>query len=192
MVSLFIATVLAGVLALPNLYFFKLSIQDRTDQSILLPARDLSKYQAILGDMIWLQRLSKPEIIFAHQHLSRITKPTLYDYKLGLHVLHYCIGTADKIRWLGGPHGPIITASVDSSFASHSDLKSIGLSTLVVAALLSVMLRNSLLLPIVPQLLKSPVIILPILIVDIHPISLKSLVSLNRLLWVLQMIISPL
>ena len=44
----------------PFPYSDYLSTQDRTDQSILLPARDLSKYQAILGDILWLQRLSKP------------------------------------------------------------------------------------------------------------------------------------
>ena len=32
-------------------------------------------------------------------------------------------GTRDNIRWIGGPYGPIITGTVDSSFASHPDLK---------------------------------------------------------------------
>ena len=108
----------------PFPYSTYLSTHDRTNQSILLPDRDIPKYQAVLGDILWLQRLSKPEIIFASQHLSRISKPTLYDYNLGLLVLKYCVGTKDNIRWLGGPHGPIVTASVDSSFASHPDLKS--------------------------------------------------------------------
>ena len=70
---------------------------------------------------------SKPEVAFAHQHLSRITKPTLYDYNLSIRAIQsiqYCIGTRDNIRWIDGPYGPIITGRVDSSFASHPDLKS--------------------------------------------------------------------
>jgi hypothetical protein len=89
-----------------------------------LPPKDVRQFQSILGDILWLQRLSKPELVFAHQHLCRITNPTLFDYNIAIRVVHYCIGTKDDIRWLGGSHGPIITSSVDSSFASHPDLKS--------------------------------------------------------------------
>ena len=37
--------------------------------------------------------------------------------------MHYCIGTSDVPRTIGGKYGPILTATVDSSFASHDDLK---------------------------------------------------------------------
>ena len=108
----------------PSPYSSYLSTQDRTDQSTPLPASDTHRYQSTLGDMLWLQRLSKPEATFAHQHLSRTSHPTLCDYHLGVRVLQYCTGTAGDTRWTGGPHGPTATATADSSLAFHSDLKS--------------------------------------------------------------------
>ena len=112
--------------SVPYPYGDYISADDRTHQTIYLSASDKRRYQKVLGEILWLKTFSKPEIAFAHQRLSRVTEPTLYDYNLGVRTIQYCIGTRDKIRWLGGPHGPIITATVDTSFApSHNpDLKS--------------------------------------------------------------------
>lgn len=110
--------------SVPFPYSDYVSAKDRAAMLTPLPPKDIRQFQSILGDILWLQRLSKPELVFAHQHLCRITNPTLFDYNIAIRVIHYCIGTKDDIRWLGGSHGPIITSSVDSSFASHPDLKS--------------------------------------------------------------------
>ena len=112
--------------SVPYPYGDYVSAEDRTHQTIYLSASDKRRYQKVLGEILWLKTFSKPEIAFAHQRLSRVTEPTLYDYNLGVRTIQYCVGTRDKIRWLGGPHGPVITASVDTSFApSHNpDLKS--------------------------------------------------------------------
>jgi len=110
--------------SVPFPYSDYVSAKDRAAMLTPLPPKDVRQFQSILGDILWLQRLSKPELVFAHQHLCRITNPTLFDYNIAIRVVHYCIGTKDDIRWLGGSHGPIITSSVDSSFASHPDLKS--------------------------------------------------------------------
>jgi len=110
--------------SVPFPYSDYVSAKDRAAMLTPFPPKDVRQFQSILGDILWLQRLSKPELVFAHQHLCRITNPTLFDYNIAIRVIHYCIGTKDDIRWLGGSHGPIITSSVDSSFASHPDLKS--------------------------------------------------------------------
>jgi hypothetical protein len=109
--------------SVPFPYGNYISAEDRTNQSIYLTPADRFRYQKTLGEILWLKTFSKPEVAFAHQCLSRVTQPTLYDYNLSVRTIQYCIGTRDKIRWLGGPYGPIITGSVDSSFASNPDLK---------------------------------------------------------------------
>ena len=40
-----------------------------------------------------------------------------------LQIMHYCIGTKNIPRILCGKYGPILTGTVDSSFASHPDRK---------------------------------------------------------------------
>jgi hypothetical protein len=112
--------------SVPYPYGDYVSAEDRTHQTIYLSASDKRRYQKVLGEILWLKTFSKPEVGFAHQRLSRVTEPTLYDYNLGVRTIQYCIGTRDIIRWLGGPHGPLITATVDTSFApSHNpDMKS--------------------------------------------------------------------
>ena len=90
----------------------------------VLPPKDVGHFQSTLGGTLWLQRLSKPELVFAHQHLCRVTRPTLFDYNLAVRVVHYCTGTKDDSRWLGGSSVPTTTSTVDSSFASHPGLRS--------------------------------------------------------------------
>ena len=100
------------------------SSRDRAAVLTLLPSKGTRHFQSTLGDTLWLQRLPKPELVLAHQHLCRTTRPTLLDYSLAARAAHYCTGKKDGTRWTGGAHGPTITPSADSSFASHPDLKS--------------------------------------------------------------------
>jgi len=106
-----------------NDYF---TAQDKLDQQIFLLSKlELKAFRSVLGEIIWLQRFSKPELLYAQQMLSRCTHPTLYDLNLGIAALQYAaFTTPDLQRWLGGPLGSTITTTVDTSFASLPDSKS--------------------------------------------------------------------
>ena len=108
----------------PLLHSDCVSPKDRAAVLAALPAKDARHFQSVLGDILWLQRLSKPELVLAHQHLCRVTRPTLFDYNLAVRATHYCTGTRDDTRWLGGSSGPTTTSAADSSLASHPDIKS--------------------------------------------------------------------
>ena len=61
--------------AVPLPYSDCVSAKDCADVLVLLPPKDIRQLQSTLGDTLWLQRLSKPELIFAHQHLCRPSTP---------------------------------------------------------------------------------------------------------------------
>ena len=110
----------------PYPYNDYLTAQDRLDQQVFLLSKlELKAFRSVLGEIIWLQRFSKPELLFAQQMLSRCTHPTLYDLNLGIAALQYAaFTTPDLQRWLGGPLGSTITTTVDTSFASLPNSKS--------------------------------------------------------------------
>ena len=86
---------------------------------------ELKAFRSVLGEIIWLQRFSKPELLLAQQMLSRCTHPTVYDLSLGIAALQYAaLTTPSPQRWLGGPLGSTITSTVDTSLASLDDSKS--------------------------------------------------------------------
>ena len=78
---------------------------------------------------------TKPTVKFPLNVYSRTVSPapTLYDYNQALRTMHYCIATADVPRIIGGDKGVVLTATVDSSYASHKDLKGQSCYTLHVA-----------------------------------------------------------
>ena len=103
-----------------------LTAKDKLDQQVFLTSKlELKAFRGVLGEIIWMQRFSKPELLFAKQSFSRCTHPTLYDLNLGILAIQYsAFTTRDLIRWVGGPQGPIITTTVNSSLASLPDSKS--------------------------------------------------------------------
>jgi hypothetical protein len=109
----------------PQQYSKYFSKQELLDKEILLTKSQILEFQGVLGDSLWIAMHIKPTVKFALNLLSRRTanKPTLYDFNQALRVMHYCIGTADVPRKIGGKYGSILTVTVDSSFASHEDLK---------------------------------------------------------------------
>jgi len=111
----------------PYPYNDYVTVQDQLDQTILLTSdSDKQRYHAMLGDLLWMQRFSKPQVVYAHQRLSRMSSPTLYNLHIGIQAIQYCaFTTQDDIRWVGGPAGPIIQTTVDSSFASEDNRKSL-------------------------------------------------------------------
>ena len=111
----------------PYPYNDYVTVQDKLDQTILLTSdSDKQRYHAMLGDLLWMQRFSKPQVAYAHQRLSRMSSPTLYNLNIGIQAIQYCaFTTQNDIRWVGGPAGAIIQTTVDSSFASEDNRKSL-------------------------------------------------------------------
>ena len=68
---------------------------------------------------------TKPNVKYPLNMASRTVSPapTLYDYLQALRIMHYCIGTKGVPRRVGGKYGAVLSATVDSSFASHKDMK---------------------------------------------------------------------
>jgi hypothetical protein len=54
--------------------------------------------------------------------------------------MHFCIATKDIPRRIGGPYGTTLTATVDSSFASHDDLKGQSSYTMTIGGIGTVMM----------------------------------------------------
>jgi len=102
-----------------------LSIADRKDKEILLSIEQISKMREIIGDLLWIAMHTKPTIKYALNVYSRkiSPNPTQFDYNQLLRIMHYCIGTKDEPRRIGGKHGVSLQATVDSSFPSTDDMK---------------------------------------------------------------------
>ena len=109
----------------PMDYTKELSEEDLEDQAVLLNAKEITEFQALLGDCLWITMHTKPNVKYPVNFASRTVSPapTLYDYLQALRIMHYCIGTKGVPRRIGGKFGAVLTATVDSSFASHKDLK---------------------------------------------------------------------
>jgi len=101
------------------------SIADRKDKEILLSIEETSKMREIIGDLLWIAMHTKPIIKYALNVYSRkiSPNPTLFDYNQLLRIMHYCIGTKNEPRRIGGKHGVTLQATVDSSFPSTDDMK---------------------------------------------------------------------
>lgn len=109
----------------PMEYSKVLSKEDLAEQQVFLNTKEITEFQTLLGDLLWIVMHIKPICKFSNNFYSRTVSPapTLFDYHQTLRVMHYCIGTKDKPRRIGGKYGAVLTATVDSSFASHADLK---------------------------------------------------------------------
>mmetsp|Transcript_8391 Transcript_8391/g.8562 ORF Transcript_8391/g.8562 Transcript_8391/m.8562 type:complete len:430 (-) Transcript_8391:3519-4808(-) len=82
-------------------------------------------YQSKVGTLLYLAHQTRPDILFACNHLSRYTKqPTEFDMTCVDRVLDYVAGTPNAgIRF--HKHIPVILyATVDASYGMHEDRKS--------------------------------------------------------------------
>lgn len=58
--------------------------QDKLDQQVFLTSKlEMRRFRSVPGEVVQLQRLSKPELLLAQQQVSRCTHPTLYDLNPG-------------------------------------------------------------------------------------------------------------
>jgi len=109
----------------PMSYTKDLSKQELIDSNILLDPLQINEFQQLLGDIQWISGRSKPNIKFPTNFSARTIAPapSRYHYNQALRIMHYCIGTKDVPRVLGGPYGAVLTGTVDSAFASWPDGK---------------------------------------------------------------------
>ena len=81
--------------------------------------------------MSWVTSHTRPDALFANNMVARYPiQPTQYDMKRALRVAHYLIGTMDLRLCIGGMGGVQMFATVDTSYATHADLKSHSMWTL--------------------------------------------------------------
>jgi hypothetical protein len=122
-------------------YTTEFSDEELAQQKILLSDKEITQFQSLLGDCLWITRMTKPNVKYPVNVSSRtvIPNPTLYDYLQTLRIMHYCIATKDTPRRIGGLHGTSLTGTVDSAFANHPDLKGQSCYTLTLGGIGTVM-----------------------------------------------------
>ena len=126
----------------PMKYTNTFSDEELEQKKILLSPKEINKFQQLLGDVLWITRMTKPNVKYPVNFYSRTVQPnpTLYDYLETLRIMHYCIATKHIPRRIGGPYGTTLTGTVDSSFASHDDLKGQSCYTLSIGGIGTVMM----------------------------------------------------
>ena len=102
-----------------------LSVSDDALSQQPLDALRLTEYQSLVGDISWVGFHTRPDVLFALNVVSRRSlHPSELDWKVALRIAHYLIGTNHLGIVLGGPLGIHLIATVDSSYATHDDMKS--------------------------------------------------------------------
>jgi hypothetical protein len=93
-------------------------------QDLLSPSRK-TMFQSVIGDISWVGFHTRPDILYAVNMLARRAQNSNeYDFKQALRVAHYIIGTSSLGLVLGSQNGLHLIATVDTSYATHDDMKS--------------------------------------------------------------------
>jgi len=91
----------------------------------LLSPDQVREFQSRVGALSYLSWQSRPDILFAVNTLSRKTRePNWEDWEAVNRVLNYVVGTRDLGLLFHSGEGVKLYATVDASYATHSDLKS--------------------------------------------------------------------
>jgi len=99
------------------------SLNEKLDT--LLQADQIREFQSRVGACSYLAIQSRPDILYAVNTLSRKTKsPNLEDWEAINRLLYYIVGTRDLGLLLHSGEGITLYATVDASYAVHSDMKS--------------------------------------------------------------------
>ena len=102
-----------------------LSKQDQVLQLQTLSSDRIHDLQMLNGEISWVAHKTRPDSKFALNVCSRYgANPTEYDYKCSKRIALYLIGTKTLGLILGGKYGMKLTATVDTSYATHKDMKS--------------------------------------------------------------------
>ena len=82
-------------------------------------------YMQKIGSLVYLTIMTRPDILFATNILSRFCKqPTQRHMEAVDRVLQFIAGTADYKYTLHSGEGIVLYATTDASYACHKDLKS--------------------------------------------------------------------
>ena len=85
----------------------------------------ITELQSMNGDSSWVAHKTRPDALFGNNMSARHgPNPTELDFKIARHLALYIIGTRDLGLTIGGNLGMHITATVDTAFATHADMKS--------------------------------------------------------------------
>jgi hypothetical protein len=91
---------------------------------LLLPHK-ITEYQGFVGSLMYLASQTRPDILYAVcTHARKATTPTESDMKGVIRILQYIVHTSHLGLRLHSGEGIVLYATVDASYACHSDLKS--------------------------------------------------------------------
>ena len=91
----------------------------------LLSTAEQTLYMSKVGSCLWLVNSKRPESLYALNMLSRHTHaPTVHDMKEMDRVLQYIASTPDLGLTFSSTEGVVLYATVDASYANHTDRKS--------------------------------------------------------------------
>ena len=92
---------------------------------IYLDEHGITKYQSKVGSLLHLAKITRNDILYAVSAASRMAKaPTTRSMKMVDRILQYVAGTRNLGIRLHSGEGIQLYATVDSSYASHTDSKS--------------------------------------------------------------------
>jgi hypothetical protein len=92
--------------------------------SPFLRKRDTTEYQGIVGSLMYLAFQTRLDILYAAYAHARFSKsPTESDREGAIRILHYVKNTPNLGLKLYSGEGIVLYATVDASYACHTDLK---------------------------------------------------------------------
>lgn len=91
------------------------------------PFEDINLYQQLVGSLIYLSNVTRPDLAYAVSHLARgMSKPTKNDWVNAKRVLRYLKGTQNLgLKYQKGNKEEVFGYS-DASYAEEKDRKSVG------------------------------------------------------------------
>ena len=93
--------------------------------SLFLNKRGITEYQGIVGSLMYLASQTRPDILYAVCAHARYSKsPTEANHEGVIRILHYIKNTRTLGLRLYSGEGIKLYATVDASYACHTDLKS--------------------------------------------------------------------
>jgi hypothetical protein len=93
--------------------------------SSLLGKKDITEYQGMVGSLMYLASQTRPDILYAVCAHARFSKTPTMDNREGvIRILQYVNNTRDLGLKLFSGEGIVLYATVDASYACHTDLKS--------------------------------------------------------------------
>jgi hypothetical protein len=83
-------------------------------------AAEITRYQSIIGSLLYLMIGTRPDVFYAVTHLSQFTiNPSEDHYKAALHICHYLAGTQDYKLVYGKAADKNLMAYTDSDWAAN-------------------------------------------------------------------------